>query len=162
MNKNSETRIECTDWDEDVPVATWAKGRRRMPARKVITKGVAKVELTARQAGSIVGKLAAGMEVRLAMGGEEAIRLFPCAATDFRTMFVAAETMGGFRHDAYRGRHLAFTSRRGARRVSRDDVAARAERVRDARRERAQVTPDTMVECPSCGYTFRVGVRQGG
>ena len=26
----------------------------------------------------------------------------------------------------------------------------------------AEVTPDTMVECPSCGFTFRVGVRQGG
>ena len=62
MNKNSETRIECTDWDGEVPVATWAMGRGRMPARKVITRGVAKVELTARQAGSIVGKLAAGME----------------------------------------------------------------------------------------------------
>ena len=77
MNRNRETRIECTDWDEEVPVATWAMGRGRMPARKVITRGVAKVELTARQAGSIVGKLAAGMEVRLAMGGEEAIRFSP-------------------------------------------------------------------------------------
>ena len=161
MNTDSRTRIECTDWDEDVPVATWAKGRRRMPARKVITKGVAKVELTKAQTERIAKMLGSGMEVRLAVGGEDAVRLYPCAATDFKTMFVAAETMGEFRHAAYRGRHLSFTSRRGARRVSRDDVAARAERVRDARRERAQVTPDTMVECPSCGYTFRVGVRQG-
>ena len=38
MNRNtdSRTRIECTDWDEEVPVATWAKGcgRPREPACK--------------------------------------------------------------------------------------------------------------------------------
>ena len=157
MNENSDTRIECTDWDEDVPVATWAKGRRRMPARKVITRGVAKVELTGRQTERIAKMLASGMEVRLAMGGEEAIRLFPCAATDFRTMFVAAETMGGFRHEVYRGRSLAFTSRRGARRVGRDEVDERVERVCAERKGRVHVTPDTVVACPKCGFEFRVG-----
>lgn len=157
MNKNSETRIECTDWDEEVPVATWAKGRRRMPARKVITKGVAKVELTGRQTERIAKMLASGMEVRLAMGGEEAIRLFPCAATDFRTMFVAAETMGGFRHEVYRGRNLAFTSRRGARRVGRDEVEERVGRVCGERKDRVHVSPDTVVACPRCGFEFRVG-----
>lgn len=157
MNRNRETRIECTDWDGEVPVATWAMGRGRMPARKVITRGVAKVELTGRQAERIAKMLASGMEVRLAMGGEEAIRLFPCAATDFRTMFVAAETMGGFRHEAYRGRSLAFTSRRGARRVGRDEVDGRVGRTLAERDGRVHVSPDTVVACPRCGFEFRVG-----
>ena len=37
-----------------------------------------------------------------------------------------------------------------------DEMAARKRGERPA-----EVTPDTMVECPSCGFTFRVGARQG-
>ena len=77
MNTDSRTRIECTDWDEEVPVATWTKGCGRKPARKVITKGVAKVELTKAQTERIAKMLGSGMEVRLAVGGEEAIRSSP-------------------------------------------------------------------------------------
>ena len=36
---DTDTRIECTNWDEEVAVATWAKGRARKPARKVLTRG---------------------------------------------------------------------------------------------------------------------------
>ena len=77
MNTDSRTRIECTDWDKEVPVATWTKGCGRKPARKVITKGVAKVELTKAQTERIAKMLGSGMEVRLAVGGEEAIRFSP-------------------------------------------------------------------------------------
>ena len=77
MNTDSRTRIECTDWDKEVPVATWTKGCGRKPARKVITKGVAKVELTKAQTERIAKMLGSGMEVRLAVGGEEAIRSSP-------------------------------------------------------------------------------------
>ena len=45
MKTDTRTRIECTNWDDEVAVATWAKGRTRKPARKVLTKGVAKLEL---------------------------------------------------------------------------------------------------------------------
>ena len=152
-----DTRIECTNWDEEVSVATWAKGRARKPARKVLTRGVAKVELTKGQMGGITKMLGSGMEVRLDFGGEDAIRLYPCAATDFRTMFVAADTMGEFRHAVYRGKSLSFTSRRGRRAVSREEVEERVERVETARQERAHVTPETVVACPRCGFEFKVG-----
>ena len=152
-----DTRIECTNWDEEVSVATWAKGRARKPARKVLTRGVAKVELTKGQMGGIMKMLGSGMEVRLDFGGEDAIRLYPCAATDFRTMFVAADTMGEFRHAVYRGKSLSFTSRRGRRAVSRDEVEERVVRVERARQERAHVTPETVVACPRCGFEFKVG-----
>ena len=138
-----DTRIECTNWDEEVSVATWAKGRARKPARKVLTRGVAKVELTKGQMGGITKMLGSGMEVRLDFGGEDAIRLYPCAATDFRTMFVAADTMGEFRHAVYRGKSLSFTSRRGRRAVSRDEVEERVVRVERARQR--------------CGFEFKVG-----
>ena len=154
---DTDTRIECTNWDEAVSVATWAKGRARKPARKVLTRGVAKVKLTKGQVGSIAKMLGSGMEVRLDFGGEDAIRLYPCAAADFRTMFVAADTMGEFRHAVYRGRCLAFTSRRGRRALSREEVEERVERVETARQERVHVTPESVVACPRCGFEFKVG-----
>ena len=157
MNTDSRTRIECTDWDEEVPVATWAKGCGRKPARKVITKGVAKVELTKAQTERIAKMLGSGMEVRLAIGGEDAIRLYPCAATDFKTMFVAAETMGEFRHAAYRGRHLSFTSRNGRRKVEEDEIEERVSRACRIAAGRAHVSPASVVRCPRCGFEFKVG-----
>lgn len=154
---DTDTRIECTNWDEDVPVSTWAKGRTRKPARKVLTKGVAKVKLTSGQMSNITKMLGSGMEVRLDFGGDAAIRLYPCAAPDFKTMFVAADTMGEFRHAVYRGKNLAFTSRRGRRSVSREEVEERVGRVEAARRERSHVSPEVVVECPKCGFEFKVG-----
>ena len=154
---DTRTRIECTNWDDEVAVATWARGRARKPARKVLTKGVVKVELTKGQMSRITKMLGSGMEVRLDFGGDGAIRLYPCAAADFKTMFVAADTMGEFRHAVYRGRNLAFTSRRGRRSVSREEVEERVERVEAARQERSHVTPETVVECPKCGFEFKVG-----
>ena len=157
MNKDNRTRIECTDWDEEVPVATWTKGCGRKPARKVLTKGVAKVELTKAQTERIAKMLGSGREVRLAIGGEDAIRLYPCAATDFKTMFVAAETMGEFRHAAYRGRHLAFTSRNGGRNVGEDEIEERVSRACRTGGNRAHVSPEKLVRCPKCGFEFKVG-----
>lgn len=158
---DTDTRIECTNWDEAVAVATWAKGRVQKPARKVLTRGVAKVKLTKGQMSGITKMLGSGMEVRMGFGGEDAIRLYPCAATDFKTMFVAADTMGEFRHAVYRGRRLAFTSRRGGRNVSREEVEARVGRVERARQERVHVTPETVVACPACGFEFKVGKSLG-
>ena len=158
---DTDTRVECTNWDEAVPVSTWAKGRTRKPARKVLTKGVAKVKLTSGQMSNITKMLGSGMEVRLDFGGDAAIRLYPCAAPDFKTMFVAADTMGEFRHAPYRGRNLAFTSKHGARSVSREEVEERVERVESARVERAHVTPETVVACPKCGFEFKVGKSLG-
>ncbi len=157
MKTDTRTRIECTDWDDEVPVATWARGRTRKPARKVLTRGTAQIALTQGQVSRIMEMLGSGMEVRLAIGGEDALRLFPCASPDFKTMFVAAEAMGEFRHAPYRGRRLAFTSRRGERDIPEDEVRERVERVEQARAERVHVTPETVVECPKCGFEFKVG-----
>ena len=158
---DTDTRIECTNWDEEVTVATWTKGRARKPARKVLTRGVANVAMTKSQMSRIAKMLGSGMEVRLGFGGEDAIRLYPCAATDFRTMFVAADTMGEFRHAPYRGRDIAFTSRRGRRAIGRDEVEERVGRVEQARRERVRVSPETVVSCPKCGFEFKVGKSLG-
>ena len=151
------TRIKCTNWDEAVPVSTWNRGRTRKPARKVLTNGVDEIELTKSQTSRITKMLGSGMEVRLDFGGEGAIRLYPCAAADFKTMFVAAETMGEFRHAVYRGKKLAFTSRRGVRAVGEDEMRERVGRVESARQERSHVSPEVVVECPKCGFEFKVG-----
>ena len=164
-----KTRVKCNNWPEesDAVVAITTKGRTRKPSRKVLTKGVSHVKLTNAQMSRILRMLGSGMEVRLTMNDCDAIRLFPCADSDFKTMFVAAQTMGWFRYEPYRGRTLQFVSRRGARRISREEVDERVERVQKCRAEDAEasrrlaVTPDKFVKCPRCGLNFRVGKQLG-
>ena len=67
---DTDTRIECTNWDDEVSVATWAKGRARKPARKVLTRGVAKVRLTRGQMSHITKMLGSGMRLRSMTGGK--------------------------------------------------------------------------------------------
>lgn len=153
-----ETRIACTNWDEETPVALKANGRGRLPARKVITNGVVKIALNRSQAERIATMLGCGYEVRLTVNGEEAIRMYPCAKSDFKTMALTCQAMGEFGNAIYRGRKLTFTSRRGHRRIERDEVDERVERAkREAADMREHVTPDSVVTCPQCGYEFRVG-----
>ena len=152
---DKRTRLECENWDNDVPVAIKAKERRRMPARKVLTTGIGRVALTKRQMGGITQMLRSGKEVRLSDGADAILRLYPCAETDFRTMFVAAQAVGSFRRAAYEGRKLRFTSAKGSRELSGEDVALRVAKVVAERRE--GVTPEVLVSCPKCGFEFKVG-----
>lgn len=153
-----ETRIACTNWDEETPVALKANGRGKLPARKVLTNGIVKIALNRSQAERIATMLSCGYEVRLTVNGEEAIRMYPCAKSDFKTMTLSCQAMGEFGNAIYRGRKLTFTSRRGHRRVEREEVDERLERARrEAADKREHVTPETVVSCPQCGYEFRVG-----
>ena len=157
MNAKNEARVECTNWNDEVLVATWAKGRGKKPSRKVMTNGTERIGLSDRMGERVVGLLSRGMEVRLEIAGEDAIRLYPCAMADFKTMFVATEAMGDFRHAPYRGRKLAFTSKRGRRRIGEEEIGRRVARACGTAQERPHVTPDTVVTCPKCGAEFRVG-----
>lgn len=93
-----ETRVKCNNWPEEpnTVVAITTKGRTRKPSRKVLTKGVSQVKLTNAQMNRIMKMLGSGMEVRLTMNDCDAIRLFPCADSDFKTMFVAVQSGGLF------------------------------------------------------------------
>ena len=153
-----ETRIACTNWDEETPVALKASGRGRLPARKVLTKGVVKIALNRPLAERIATMLGCGYEVQLTVNSKEAFRMYPCAKSDFKSMFLRCQAMGEFGEAIYRGRKLTFTSRRGYRRIEREEVDERVERAkREAADKREHVTPDSVVTCPQCGYEFRVG-----
>ncbi len=157
MNRNeSDARFTCGNWDHEVRIQRQGPHHGTLK-RKVMTKGIVHVR-AARILEGIVRSLRKGYEVRLTDGGEnDAIRIFPIASMDCRRMYVRTQAMGGFRHEAYRGRSLAFTSRRGARRVGRDEVDGRVGRTLAERDGRVHVSPDTVVACPRCGFEFRVG-----
>ena len=137
-------------------------GRRNAPSRKVVTERET-LRYQLKQFGGIMDDLRAGHEVRLAFGGMDCVRLFPLMDTKCESMKVVAETMGDFRNCLKDIRPKLFrVTRSEAREVGKRDVAALAEEARDRRRERVWVTPDAMVECPRCGFAFRVGRRLAG
>jgi len=105
----------------------------------------------------ILGWIKSGYEVRIG-SMKSGIRLFPYLNTDFKTQRVVAQTHGDFReaikdapwNESGKVTHnldemVDITSRRNN--FTRDGYSL----------AKAGVTPDTMVECPNCGTTFRVG-----
>lgn len=170
MNKKNQTnntgkavtddrRFECENWDKPTVKVT-AKGKGRTPARKVVTNGVVRFRIDsaltfARQ------NLRLGKEVRFTEYGEDAIRLIPVMDTAFDKILVCAQTMSDFREGTLADKFARFT-RRG------NEVSEEAIKV-FAKSKKAEasvsggdgeaVTPDTMVQCPNCGYRFRVGRR---
>ena len=92
-------------------------------------------------------------EIRLATSdGKEAIRLYRVLTTKLDEQFIAAQTMGDFRHGINDNRKLRFTHRNKT--VTKKEV----ERFNlDQKAKRVNVSPDTLVTCPACGTEFRVG-----
>ena len=69
--------------------------------------------------------------------------------------------MEAFRKDTLAGKKVEI--RHGGKVVSKDQALkcskAKLAEIPSRRQDVESVTPDTMVECPKCGYTFRVGRR---
>jgi len=130
--------------------------------RKVVTNGVLHGWEFANEIGvdysqithileGIKRVLRAGYEVRL--GGEDnGIRLYPCLHTDFKTMFVAADTMGNFRNSVsdMEFEVIRYGEVTDVEKVHRASDNAKAESM-------LHVTPDKIVTCPVCGNEFRIG-----
>ena len=160
-NGNAEPRYVCTNWDKPIRVNVKSKGRGRFPARKVITEGITVLEVGIELA-DVCNLLNQGQEVRLRFKGEEnpAIRLFPLADTDL-SVSVCAATMGTFRTDTLAGKKVEL--RKNGKSISVNNLAAFATEklaeIPSRRQDVESVTPDMMVECPKCGYSFRVGRR---
>ena len=172
-NKNTNTneqRFKCENWDAEKQrfvVNIKGHGKGRHPARKVLTKGVRTIWLGSDTVKEIVMSLRHGYEVRFLDFGThtDVIRLFPMMSADLKTMLVKADTMGMLRTDTLSDKKAVFT-RRGSE-VSAETVKAFAEDrlsqtpspayAAQGHRNYAYVTPDTVVTCPKCGYSFRVG-----
>ena len=160
-NGNAEPRYVCTNWDKPLNVKVKCQGRGKSFARKVITEGISVVDLDIGL-DFVCNLLKQGQEVRLRFKGEAvpAIRLFPLVETDL-SVSVWAATMEAFRKDTLAGKKVEIrhdgkvVSKDKALECSRAKLAERPSRRQDVE----SVTPDTMVQCPKCGYSFRVGRR---
>ena len=152
-----EMRYQCENWDEPT-VRVNSKGKGRGPSRKVVTHGLCCIDITAYLRLARLN-LRRGREVRFTMAGGDAIRLFPVMERSGERMFVCAQTMNAFRTETLADKKVRYT-RRGEE-VSAEAVKVFTETKKAEIRngEETAVTPDTMVQCPKCGYRFRVGRR---
>ena len=159
MKTKSKVKVKSKR-DETVIEGQWratarygGSGRKNtVPRRFVHNRGVRAIE-DRRLEKKIVDLLRGGYEVRL-FG--ESVRLYHCVDKEFRTMYVAAATLADSRvrscvHDI----EFDFVRRDGRHDVQ-DVINLELDR-RTAADEMPHVTPDTVVKCPECGATFRVG-----
>lgn len=151
--KNNEARI-VGDWEPRVNVSLHGR-RTGTLSRKVVTRNR---RYLVGDLSCITYLLRRGYEVILTDrdNTDNGIRLYPCTNKDLSAMFVAAQTVGDFRHAIS---DIKFTVRRGGIAASpvecRRMVAETAERATLARRESA--CPTRVVACPKCGYEFEIG-----
>lgn len=125
-------------------------------SRKVVTEGDAYVTVPLE---TITKLLRQGKQVILSgRGSNDAIRLFPCLTTDLTEMFVAAQTVGDFRHSIG---DIKFSVRHRGLRASSSDcarlVADAAERHEAKKRQQLVVCPSRHVTCPVCGADLELG-----
>ena len=127
--------------------------------RKVKTRKVISLPIGFVNEEDIIGNLRKGFEVRLTMFGKEAIRLFPVLAADFKSVYVCAQSMGSFRTSTYTANKVELYSKRKA--ISDDEVekmkSAAVARNEAWKKNMIEVTPDTVLTCPTCGTLLRIG-----
>ena len=127
--------------------------------RKVLTRGV-KEYVNYNLLRQLIFDLRSGYEVRLCNGnGEAFLRIFPVLGKDCKRLFAASQAMeplsqslGGIKPKIHHGG-------RAIRAGETEDMVRKAH-VAYAKSKAftvPEVTPDTMVTCPNCGTTFRVG-----
>ena len=154
-DRNSKPRFEGANWDEPEVKVTRSGGKGI--ERKVLTVGTMTIDATALL-GKIEKLMRQGNEVRLTRRGQDALRFVPLADLECRKIEPRAFFMGDMAR-MLDDKKLRIT-RLGAE-IPQSDVQRIVNRARELGRETAKrrrhVTPDTMVNCPKCGFQFRVG-----
>ena len=156
--QETEPRYEGTNWDNPVVKVKRCGASHSALQRKVLTRGV-KTLYVGGTVKHVKELLRQGLEVRLADElGNDAIRIFPLATTDCKSMTVHAQVMGAFKK-CLADKKLRI--RHGEHEIAREKVdelmQEQEKRYRAPDPEFEAVTPDTIVKCPQCGYRFRVG-----
>jgi len=107
--------------------------------------------------GEVVRIVRAGYEVRF--GCEESgVRFYPILNKDCDKMILVAQTIGSFRNTVS---DLKFDLYRGGEEITERETENFQKAVEKKFVSLADcVTPDMMVNCPKCGYEFRVGKKQ--
>lgn len=154
--ENPSRSIPVGDWDAEVNIKS--RGPNRADTRrKVKTNGIR--EFYSTRIADIIAAVRRGYEVRVIDDdGHHAVRFYPCLDADYACMFIAAQTMGNFRHSLsdipFRMMHCGEEVSGTEAERDRKNAQARLRRENDSR---VNVTPDTVVTCPECGTEFRVG-----
>lgn len=165
MSSEKEIRLGVENWDRDAPIRL-NKGHNHSN-RKIVTRGI----MTSRDMGKahqldaenvleeIQHILRSGYEYRLLdEDGNEALRLYPCVEKDMKTVFVAAQTMGDFRHSLGDKRVVPFVKGRLASKSEVRKMLDASDKTRN--RGYSAVTPDMTVICDGCGKVIRVGKKR--
>jgi len=151
--KRNEVRL-AGEWQAEVKISKL--DIHSGVSRKVLTNGIVKI-VQPELLNKLQEYLRAGKEVRLVDGnGDDAIRFFPCADKFCEKIEVVATTMGEFRNSLsdIPMRRVMHRKECSAEEVSEAISEHYEKRNKSARQN---VTPDTVVTCPSCGTEFRVG-----
>ena len=158
MKNKTETRF-TGNWVS--PTVHVTKNGVFAPRRKVLTNGIEHYKLAMLD--HIVRDLRSGYEVRLTdSDGNDVLRLFPFMDTHCKEMSVVAQSMQGLRKCISDIKpKIVRVKPNETEVVNAKHVAEITEECHTKRGERIWVTPDQMVECPKCGFEFRIGRPEG-
>ena len=160
MKPKQETRVDCSNWD---PVTNVKKGGNsgRIP-RKLVGRGI--VTISNKTTDALLRKIAEnarmGIETRLAYSdGKWGVRFVQMVTPDLKRIELVARVA----KESQLGTCLAEKKPiivHCGRQIDEDEADELVNEARGKDKKRAWVTPDTMVECPKCGFEFRVGRKE--
>ena len=160
MKPEQETRVGCSNWD---PVTNIRKGGSsgKIP-RKLVGRGIVTIKTRAvdELLRAIADNARKGIETRLAYtDGSWGVRFVQMVDHDLKRIDIAAWVS----KDSPLGTCLADKKPiivHNGRQLDEKETEEFVKEAREKRRDRVCVTPDTMVECPKCGFEFRVGKKE--
>ena len=158
-NQGTEPRFEGCNWDKPAVKVKLNGATTTTLRRKVLTNGVKHLYM-----GGLLDqmkeRLRQGYEVRICdSAGNDAIRVFPFALGDCKTMVPKAQAMGDFAKECYSGIKIGVTKHYGKEIGDSEcnELSAKQAKRYEAAKAEPYATPDLMVSCPQCGFRFRVG-----
>ena len=161
---DGQTRLTA-DWGSPIIRATHHAGK--VPERKVVTNGRMELLLNDSQVRYLTKYLRQGCEVTLTTRDARPVcRFFPLSSVDMSRIYVAALCLQPFSVDTLADkRPVACRFGSGGRHELQSTLATQEARDRFVAESRSakleEVTPDMVVECPRCGFEFRVGKKRG-
>lgn len=153
--KRNSSFVDCAiDWDNECQIKIERGGNRGALRRMIPTRGTVTIDATAIL-DSVKEQMRKGYDVRLTYDGEEAVRFFPFASADCKSVLVRIQPLGSAA-DWLKDKKITVKHCGEKKSGSEVDALYREARAKD-RKAPDYVTPDMMVNCPKCGFRFRVG-----
>ena len=157
-NSNEGKRFACDNWDKPEIRTQRQSTSHGTLQRKVLTTGKA-VIAAPKVLADAVKFLRQGKIVELSdCTGKSCIMLVPIASADCKSIFVAAKAMTPLSQCMADKKPVVVKGKgKNFKAVSHVEVQDLVEEQAERYQERISVSPDTVVQCPQCGFEFRVG-----